>query len=359
MYWKDLGHYKQTLSLCIKAQDLLNLCTVSSSDATLAILNTSAEIHRAKSEYNRDAYWHTGIFFNIAQIEVSMGVPKAVIQRNIAVAQSIFTSVGLKSWITNCDTILAALHLRERDLLAAGSMFEKCLKLNLHSETLQFLGDVFLAQQDEDTGLILLSSQWPCSTKEIGSPKEKYAIASKILPQDGLSVTGFLNFTVPLPATTIENPDVSMFFIIQSGIQRFLFLMATNTFTSVTCDYFYQVFSSYSTAISLFTVALEGFTLMDVHYSRAECMIRLGDNFKRHGDILQAIELWNVARPLFERSSQVEEVKYIDERLACVGSDVLEQHRENQACLTDLHVGEANLSVAKIGDSEEVHLSNE
>jgi hypothetical protein len=87
-------------------------------------------------------------------------------------------------------------------------------------------------------------------------------------------------------------------------------------------------------------------------------MIRLGDNFKRHGDILQAVELWNVARPLFERSSQVEEVKYIDERLACVGSDVLEQHRENQAHLADLHVGEDNLSVAKIGDLE-VHLSNE
>ncbi|KAJ7868361.1 hypothetical protein B0H14DRAFT_3132683 [Mycena olivaceomarginata] len=42
------------------------------------------------------------------------------------------------------------------------------------------------------------------------------AMASKILPQDGLSVTGFLDFTVPLPATTIENPDVSMFFIVQS-----------------------------------------------------------------------------------------------------------------------------------------------
>ncbi|KAJ7889825.1 hypothetical protein B0H14DRAFT_2561520 [Mycena olivaceomarginata] len=55
------------------------------------------------------------------------------------------------------------------------------------------------------------------------------AMASKILPQDGLSVTGFLDFTVPLPAMTIENPDVSMFFIVQSGIQRFLFLKAANT----------------------------------------------------------------------------------------------------------------------------------
>ncbi|KAJ7788661.1 hypothetical protein B0H14DRAFT_2628055 [Mycena olivaceomarginata] len=55
------------------------------------------------------------------------------------------------------------------------------------------------------------------------------AMASKILPQDGLSVISFLDFTVPLPATTIENPDVSMFVIVQSGIRRFLFLMAANT----------------------------------------------------------------------------------------------------------------------------------
>jgi hypothetical protein len=67
------------------------------------------------------------------------------------------------------------------------------------------------------------------------------------------------------------------------------------------------------TAISLFTVTLEGSTLMDVHRSRAECTIGLGDNLKQHGDILHAVELGNVARPLFERLSQVEEVKYIGE----------------------------------------------
>ncbi|KAJ7695531.1 hypothetical protein B0H14DRAFT_2650553 [Mycena olivaceomarginata] len=214
--------------------------------------------------------------------------------------------MGLKSWITDCDTILAALHVREKGLLAAKSMFEKCLKLNLHSESESFclegLGNV---------------SQWDV----------EYSVSGW--------TTAFLAYSLK-HKKTLE---------IHKALQFLgdVFLAQQDE----------------DTAISLFTVALEGFILMDVHHSRAECMIRLGDNFKQHGDILQAVELWNVARPLFERSSQVKEVKYIDERLACVGSDVLEQHRENQVCLADLHVGEDNLSVAKIADSEEVHLSNE
>jgi hypothetical protein len=68
---------------------------------------------------------------------------------------------------------------------------------------------------------------------------------------------------------------------------------------------------------------------MDVHRSRAECMLRLGDISNSHGDQLKAVELWHTARPLFERSSQAKQVQCVDERLACIGSDVLEQHKEN------------------------------
>jgi hypothetical protein len=72
------------------------------------------------------------------------------------------------------------------------------------------------------------------------------------------------------------------------------------------------------TAITLFTVALEGFTDMDVHRSRAECMLQLGDVCKQHDNLLEAMEHWNMARPLFERSSQAKQVEAIDKRLASV-----------------------------------------
>jgi hypothetical protein len=81
----------------------------------------------------------------------------------------------------------------------------------------------------------------------------------------------------------------------------------------------------------LFTVALEGFTYMDVHRSRAECMVRLGDISNQCGDLLRAVELWNTARPLFERSSQAKEVQHIDKRLASIDNNVLEQQREHSS----------------------------
>jgi hypothetical protein len=64
-------------------------------------------------------------------------------------------------------------------------------------------------------------------------------------------------------------------------------------------------------AISLFTVALKGFTYMDVHRSRAECMLRLGDIAKGCSDLLKAMTLWNTARPLFECLSQAQQVEHI------------------------------------------------
>jgi hypothetical protein len=92
-----------------------------------------------------------------------------------------------------------------------------------------------------------------------------------------------------------------------------------------------------NTAVSLFTVALEGFTSMDVHWRRAEYMLHLGDIHKGHDDVLKAVELWKTARPLFEQSSQSKQVRNIDERLACVGEDVREQHRVNLMLLTELN----------------------
>ncbi|KAJ7879353.1 hypothetical protein B0H13DRAFT_1892245 [Mycena leptocephala] len=110
-------------------------------------------------------------------------------------------------------------------------------------------------------------------------------------------------------------------------------------------------------AINLFTVALEGFTYMDVHRSRAECLLRLGDIFKGHGNLLKAVELWETAKLLFERSSQAKQVKYIQEKPAEVGEDVLQQHKNNLAHLVELNapsgiVDELEDNIPEIDDLE-------
>ncbi|KAJ7620764.1 hypothetical protein DFH06DRAFT_1233685, partial [Mycena polygramma] len=114
------------------------------------------------------------------------------------------------------------------------------------------------------------------------------------------------------------------------------------------------------TATSLFNVALEGFTCMDVHRSRAECMLHLGDIFKGRGDLLKAVELWDMARPLFERSSQGKQVKKVDERLASVGDGLLEQHRKSLALLAELKAPTAMIQeeeddVSDIEDFEDMN----
>jgi tetratricopeptide (TPR) repeat protein len=114
------------------------------------------------------------------------------------------------------------------------------------------------------------------------------------------------------------------------------------------------------TAINLFTVALEGFTWMDVHRSRAECMLRLGDISKGHGNLQKAVELWTTARPLFEKSLQAKQVENIDQRLAGVDEDVLEKHRTNLARLAELNAPSGKINnLSDIEDMERLDLEDE
>jgi len=208
------------------------------------------------------------------------------VQRNIDTAKLVFTT-KLKStyYITMCDSIVGDLYLREGNILAARSLFEKCIKLfprqpEINSFCLERLANV---------------SRW-----------------------DALNC---------MPSWTTVFLMHSLKFKERLAICKALLFMG---------DIFLAQ-GDESTATSLFTVALDGFTHMDVHFSRAECMRRLGDIFEGHGDKFKAVELWEAARPLFERSSQTKQVEQIDQRLAGVGEDVLEQHRNNLARLTELN----------------------
>ncbi|KAJ7274698.1 hypothetical protein C8J57DRAFT_1224287 [Mycena rebaudengoi] len=66
------------------------------------------------------------------------------------------------------------------------------------------------------------------------------------------------------------------------------------------------------TALSIFEVALDGFTSMDVHHWRADCMARIAGIMNNRGEIRKAVELWKAARPLFKRSSQMKDIIMID-----------------------------------------------
>ncbi|KAJ6463290.1 hypothetical protein DFH09DRAFT_1227335 [Mycena vulgaris] len=58
------------------------------------------------------------------------------------------------------------------------------------------------------------------------------------------------------------------------------------------------------TAENLLLVALEGFIHMDIHRSKAECMMKLGDLAKHRGDLSNAKDLHETAGILFERTGR-------------------------------------------------------
>jgi tetratricopeptide (TPR) repeat protein len=282
--WEELGHYKQSLSLGIIAQSLLGLCGMSGGEVNVGIMTTQASVHSSKSEYsdawkiyteilqfaNKHPHYHAITLLNLAIIGVLIGVPKCDVQQNIDLARSIF-HVGARVTAA-CDAILGGLYLREKDLCGAQLLFEKCLQADVDAEIkficLEKLGN---------------ASQW-------GADYSMYQWTTVFLVYSlkckrPLQVHKALQF---LGDIFLHQKDVD-------------------------------------TAITLFTAALEGFTYMDVHQGRAECMCRLGDISNSCGDQLKAVELWMTAKPLFERSSQWKEVQGVEERLACVGKDVLEQ----------------------------------
>ncbi|KAJ7820221.1 hypothetical protein B0H14DRAFT_1346542 [Mycena olivaceomarginata] len=311
--WRELGHYKKAFLLCIRAQYLLDLCGMSGSEANLGLMDTEAACHAKKSEYgvalkiyakmllnvsvDQSPYLHAMALLNIAEVQLLMGSPKDIVEKNISLAQSIFTTLGIRAMIISCEVELAALYLREKDLVTAKLLFEKFLKFGLSSDNeffcLKWLGN---------------ANQWG----------------------PGHSMSRW---------TTI--------FLIHSV--KFKKTLEVHKALQFLGDVFLHQ-GDEGSAISLFTIALEGFTYMDVHQSRAECMLRLGDIAKGCGDLLKAMTLWNTARPLFECSSQAQQVEHIDHRIASVSRDAQIQYRKHITHLAELNAPSSTVEEVEVDE---------
>ncbi|KAJ7899886.1 hypothetical protein B0H13DRAFT_1883602 [Mycena leptocephala] len=192
------------------------------------------------------------------------GALKDDVWRNCDRARKISDTLGNVELGAICDLILADLYLREGNPLAAQSIYERHLKMTLEYSQVQ----TYCLERLGD------ASCW-----------------------GGLH--GMLNWTTVFLVHSLKRKD-------KVGIYKALLS-------------FGDIFLAQHDVTSLFTVALEGFTQMDIHRSRAECMLRLGDISMGHGD---PVEFWEVARPL----------------IANISEDLLEQHRNNLTCLAELHV---------------------
>jgi tetratricopeptide (TPR) repeat protein len=291
MCFNSLGDYKKSIAACSRARELIGLCGMSGGQMDNLIMNSQAEVHKLKSEYSeahgiqvqmlhnasaeQDPFRHAHALLTLAEIGVSMDGVTREVQANIDKAVSMFTTIGFWRHMAWCDTIQADLKLRDGDFRTARSLYLKSLKsswgtdLELVSYCLERLGD---------------TGHWSAID---WTPTWTTVFLVQVLKlKQGLEIYKALQF------------------------QGDIFLAQGDE----------------DTAASLFTLALEGFTQMDVHRSRAECMLRLGDISKGRGKLTKAVDLWKMAQQLFDRSSQAKRVSDVDARLLAIPQDVLEAH---------------------------------
>jgi tetratricopeptide (TPR) repeat protein len=280
--WQHLGSYSHCMSLLDRATHLLDLCGMAGGQIHSAIRIAQAEVHRCKSEYlearkiqmhilqdiseDQNPYQHGLGLLNIAQIDVETGATDNDVQWTINTAAILFQKINFSVGITYCDMFRAALDLQLSKFPAARDLFQKCLQSawGTDTETITYCLEKLGAVQ-----------QWE-SVDQVSFPQTVTLLVHSVKSKQRLELHKALQFIGDI----------------------------------------FQALGDEETAISLFTVALEGFTQMDVHRSRAECLIRLGDICKKIGDEVKAMGLWETARPLFERSSQGKQLANLDAKLA-------------------------------------------
>ncbi|KAJ6518023.1 hypothetical protein C8R47DRAFT_1189442 [Mycena vitilis] len=295
----QLGDYRASVAQVNRAKDLLGICGMGGGVLDTNIETIKAEVHLLKSEYTEarmlnaqvlqstdyDSHMSAAALLNIAQIDVMIGAPASDVHQNLDKAKLLFSKSKFAPGITWCDMLEADLRLREGDTTSAKTAFEESLNSSRGSDTDAVS---FALERLADT------SRW-------------YARGP----------------TFPWPLVYLGHAHLSKQNL---ALHKALLFLGDLFLAQEDAD----------TAHTLFTVALEGFTRMDVHRSRAQCLLRLGDLANEKGNLAQAVELWSEARTLFKKPTQARDVAEIDSRIEALG--------DNQKALVQLvklHPGEA------------------
>ncbi|KAJ7108216.1 hypothetical protein C8R44DRAFT_744162 [Mycena epipterygia] len=321
-----LGDLKDTVVLGQRARELLQRCGMQDSTASYSAMAHLAEAHLMKSEYRETRKIHVELsqgfsgqyetavaLLNIAEIDVIVGAGTLEVQQNLDDAKRKFSDLGMIREVNQCEIVMAELCLREGNTTVAKMALQQCLNASWgkDSSAVSYCLER-LANVDRWS---LTKTNW-----SRGWPVIYLAQAHKT--QEKLALHNALLFI----------GDVLLF----EGDEY--------------------------TAHNLFVVALKGFTYMDVHHSKAHCMLRLGDIAKHRGQLAKAVELWKMAHPLFERSSQAKDMAQIDIRLALVDQTVFNTHQKTLELLDKLEapitsLGE--LSIHNTGSKSEKLMSAE
>ncbi|KAJ7449159.1 hypothetical protein FB451DRAFT_1531386 [Mycena latifolia] len=306
--YQSCGDTQNTIFLCQRAQKLLELCGTTTGAEYRALLQDLAEAQILKSEYvearnihmqlardsaTQDPYNYAWALLNIAQLDIIIGASRQDVLSNLDKAMALFDAhkygyFDVISAKIYCNIELGKLHLREGEILTAKDILQTCFH-----------------------------STWGNDVQGVLSCMESLANI-RHWPESDFNWAA--RWTVVYLGYAKKLGD-------KIALHRAIQYLG---------DVF-QAEGDSATSTALCTVALEGFTWMDIHHSRAECMLRLGDLAQGQGDVLKAIELWKWAKPLFQHSSQVQQVTQVNEKLARITNNVLEETTDSLMCLGQLN----------------------
>ncbi|KAF8144521.1 hypothetical protein K438DRAFT_1874032 [Mycena galopus ATCC 62051] len=246
-----LGDYQKSMAQLHRAAELLHICGLSGGALADQIILAQAEIHLLKSEYTEarhlfcqltettsageNSFSYASSLLNVGLIDIMIGQAKEDIYHKLQVAQELMRRESPLD-ITACGTVQGMVELRDEKFDSAKAKFQECLCLSWGSHT--EVRNLCLEQ-------LANIKAWPANMWGYKWPMIYLASATKSKAKLDLHKALLL-----LGDTFIANNDENP-------------------------------------AANLYQVALAGFTQMDVHRSRAQCMLRLGDLASKDGYVAQ------------------------------------------------------------------------
>ncbi|KAJ7142090.1 hypothetical protein C8R43DRAFT_1131082 [Mycena crocata] len=282
-----LGELRQVQSICLQTRQLVQASGLDGSNREIAILDMEAEVHLLKSEYiqARDLntavlqmtspdvmpYFHANALIFVAHLCILIGVDESEIREKLKTAKELTDKLGWTSRKIMCEQEFAALALYLGDTQSAHAAFKACIsRSGMEDAEAAFIGLEYLGDWTHSMCTLDETFQWAGTY---------FALARK-------------------------SNDLGRTYQALRCLGDILLAQGDET-----------------TALSVFRAVLAGATEMDVHRRRADCMVRIGDILKRRGNVEEAREMWQTARPLFFRSSQRKETVLVDQRLARTSYD--------------------------------------
>ncbi|KAF7351523.1 ATPase-AAA-core domain-containing protein [Mycena sanguinolenta] len=266
-FHRKFGAYQYSLLLLWRARERLRLCDTHMLKSEYAEAKKIHVTIAQNTSPEQDMLRHAYALLGIAQIDITLGTTGNDVEHTLSSAKMMLSHMVYDAGVKECEMSIANLHLAEGDLLAAKPVFQTCLQWSWGKEA--EVSSYCLEQMADIRRWKLANLSWCTSYLVV-----YLAFAQRSRHKHALHLA--LQYLGEL-------------FLLKG----------------------YE-----SDAENLFIVALEGFTSMDVHRNRADCMLRLGQIMEKRGDLEKAETLWMDARPLFERSLQEKEVAGLNTRLA-------------------------------------------